>query len=169
MGKVLIVDIDETLIYARATPNSSTASEEFKKESIKVDWEDDPGYIMVRQSALPFLEHFHGKYEIISLTHGVIPWQEAVFKASGIDKYIKNVYGFTTAVRDKEILPDPLPKEFVMIDNWPHRSSLMEHKAQWLKTTFNDDNFVMCQPWYGGPDPDPLTDLISTVERLLNV
>jgi hypothetical protein len=164
--KTIIIDADETLIYTRARPNNSVASEEFKKISVPVQWHGEIGYALLRPSAMEFLEQLSLNYRLITLTQGIVSWQEAVYDRLGISKYISRVYGWNDT-RTEIVLPQLPIGEFVMVAHHEPTHPLTAAKAGWLGVEFTEKNFIHCEPWYGGADPKPLTDLLDPIINLL--
>jgi len=156
--KILIVDIDETLVYSR----------EQMSDSVAVDWEGTTDYTKARPGAHDFLAAAKAEgWTIISVTQGVVPFQEAVLEAVGMLHYFKDIYGWTSVHRNNVKRPNlSSDDKWVMVDNL-HYTYLAE-KENWIGASFNPlINFVQCDEYRGGVTTC-LTTLLPRIKELFD-
>ena len=171
MIKTVLLDIDETLIYARGETYARMPSEEFKKVAVKATWQKESDYVLLRPSTIPFLKALKDRgYRLGAITQGVVPWQVEVFKATGIDEFIpvSEIYGWETIQRTSVRKPNMSEiGKWVVVDNHPMKGMLSRQKADWMGAYFDSSNYIVCPEWWGGEDDQPLTDLLPSIDKLL--
>lgn len=160
MSKIVIVDIDETLVYSRSKLPGS------------IQFSDDEGqtaYTLPREGIWQFLQQLKEKdYRIISVTQGVVPFQRTVLEAAGVLDYFEEIYGWTSTARTFATRPDLGESKWVLVDNLHHEDSVLWEKAGWIGATLDPEiNFVQCEPFVGDTSVACLTTLIPKIEEFL--
>jgi len=161
--KVLIVDIDETLVYGRCRLPESL---------VFTDYDGVTSYTCPRPDSHQFLsEATLEGWEIISLTQGVVPYQKGVLECSGLLPYFHEVYGWESIYRHscnwrelREFLGD---SKWVLVDNLPH--PMLQEKQDWLGHELDPSiNFIQCGE-FRGQECSSLLELLPKIEELLSL
>lgn len=158
MKCVIVLDIDETLVYARRKV----------KGSIEVQSPVGSGPAILRPGTVEFLEDLKSRnFEIISVTQGVVPWQKAVLDALGIGEFFSGIYGWEDLYRTKASRIDLSTSLVVMVDNLSHTE--LHEKEQWMNITLDPNkNFIRCDEFHGLPNSVGIQHLIPQILLLLN-
>jgi len=193
----IFVDIDETLLYNSSRPNSPIAKTLAERRGIELVGPDvsfkqemDRGYfenairmsgsipeeeipeavetaitryIWVRPSAKPFLQELRSLgYQVYSFTAGQKVYQTKILELAGLDQYFDAIYA-----RDFNP-PQQISPFFILVDNLAFGTTGIQKKLKALGNRFRE-HLVQCTPYLGREgDPEPLTNLIPTIQERLN-
>lgn len=160
MSKILVVDIDETLVYSvRPLP-----------ESIKFEFAGCSVWTCPRPGAHQFLQEARKEgWVIISVTQGVVPFQEKVLAACGLLGYFDGIFGWADTNKTEVLRPVGLDSHnFVMVDNRSYDDWILQEKQGWMGVEFDPEvNFVECEDWVGHEVPC-LTTLLPRIKQLMD-
>lgn len=164
MQKVVILDIDETLLYSRSRLAQSILFED--------DGDICPTLLREPKDTFAFLDYLHAQgYLIVSITQGVVSFQRNALEAVGILHYFHDIFGWNSVARvainsPQDFLSD---KHWVMMDNLSHMSRDLAEKEIWVGKEFDPDiNFIKVDEFWGGP-ATPLTEYIPKIEELFRL
>lgn len=163
MDNLIIVDVDESVVYSRSQVPGST--------EFFYNGETNPSYTIVRPSAKPFLQALKDKgYKIICMTQGEIMFQRYVLQLTGLWDSYEDIYGYYYGDSHWQLLTTPmpeLPEKWVLVDNLPQNSPTLQDKRKWLKSNL-DNHFVQCIDFHGlESEEDSLLTLLPEIDRLL--
>lgn len=172
--KVVILDIDETLVFSR---NKTYGSIEFR-------YLNDVGmsYTKARPSARSFLEALRDRgYTLLFLTQGLVEFQIEVLRNLELLEFFQDggiIHGYGFALPEgysggaiHHIIKTPHLEEgtkWVMVDNLP-KGSYVVQKAGWLgRGQFTDSDYIQVEEYHGtDSDPQDLNELLPRIEAML--
>lgn len=176
MRKVLIMDIDETLVYSRSRKPFTGCN----------SFEDTDGYVchtIARPGAKEFLQEITDKdIDLISVTQGVVPFQIMVLGRLGLLDFFQdynqmedgeevwdtNIFGWKSVSRNSVTKPNLEGCKWVMVDNLAHDDWTLREKMYWIGSEFDPElNFVKCEEFRNDKAQD-LRELIPRIELLLS-
>lgn len=160
--KLLILDIDETLVHTKY-------QHQFPGSTPVIDECGNSGYFsMPRPGVHEFLQSLQGRgWHVVSLTQGVVPFQEEVLKTLGLREYILSIYGWANTDRSSVIYPPRDFEKMVMVDNRSMNHPFMSEKENWLGVHFDSTNFIKVQDFEGQDEVVPLLEYLPKIEELL--
>lgn len=159
MSKILVVDIDETLLRSMFPV----------PEPINFEFEGQYSYTSPRPGAHQFLQAAKAEsWIVISVTQGIVPFQEAALTACDLLKYFDGIYGWSDSSKTQVLLPALSDHAWVIVDNRPFNHPFMSQKQGWMNAVFNPEtNFVRCEDWLGQEVPC-LTTLLPRIKQLMD-